>query len=71
MLVVASLLLRKERKLFHEKIKAFLTALSSIVATCGCRALDVWLILIEMYCKFYIYMCKIFDMFYIVYIIYI
>lgn len=31
----ASLILSKERKLFDEKIKAFLTALFSAIATCG------------------------------------
>lgn len=68
LLVVAFLLLRKERKLFDEKIKAFLTALSSIVATCGCRALEMWLILIEMYCKFYIYIYVKYSICFILYI---
>lgn len=49
----ASLLLSKERKLFDEKIKAFLTTLSSTVAIYGYRAFATWLILVEMYyCKY-------------------
>ena len=52
LLVEASLLLRKERKFSDEKIKALLNAISNIVATWGCWALEMWLILIEMYRKF-------------------
>lgn len=37
------------KKMFDEKIKAFLTSLFRTVTTCGSWALAMWLILIEMY----------------------
>ena len=40
------------KKLFDEKIKAFLTLLSHIRATCGFWTVKMWLNLIEMHCKY-------------------
>lgn len=40
------------KKLFDEKIKAFLTLLSHIMATCGFWTVKMWLNLIEMHCKY-------------------
>lgn len=40
------------KKLFDEKIEAFLTLPSHIMTTCGFWTVKVWLNLIELYCKY-------------------